>query len=146
VEVYRNKARSLRDLIPRWRFHLQIVILCHVIETVRRISAVILTLVLVLGPAGCGVYASLGGVNAAVITVSGDGHSHGKCGDCGANGAVPAAPCSSGAFCGGFAVPAVSHFMPEPLSADQAPAYEPHHLTGRADAPDPYPPRSTILS
>jgi hypothetical protein len=88
----------------------------------------------------------LGGVNAAVITVSGDGHAPGKCDDCGANGAVPTGLCSPGAFCSGFAVPAVSLFVPEPLPAYQAPAYEPHHLTGRADAPDPYPPRSTILS
>jgi hypothetical protein len=115
-----------------------------VIDTVRRISAVILALALVFGPAGGGVYASLGGVKAAVMVASGDSHSPGNCNDCGAGkGGIPAGLCSSVAFCSGFAITPAGHFTPERLPAGRALAYEAHYLTGRADAPDPYPPRST---
>lgn len=118
-----------------------------VIDTVRRISAVILALALVFGPAGGGAYASLGGLKAAVMTASSDSHSPGKCNDCGAGkGGISAGLCSSAAFCSGFAIPPVSHLVPERLLAGRALAYEAHHLTGRAQAPDPYPPRVTILS
>jgi len=117
-----------------------------VTDTVRRISALILALALVFGPAGGGVYASLGGAKAAVLTVSGNSHSPGNCDHCGAKGGVPVGLCSSGAFCSSPAITPVDHFAPERPSAAQAVFYKPNQLTGRADAPDPYPPRFTILS
>jgi len=117
-----------------------------VIATVRRISAVILALALVLGPAGGGLCASLAGAKAAVVTVSDNSHSPGNCDHCGAKGAVPAGLCSSGAFCNSPAIPPVDQFVPEQPSAAHAVFSKPTHLTGRAQAPDPYPPRSTILS
>lgn len=118
-----------------------------VIGTVRRISALFLTLALVLGPAMGGAYASLGIGKATVITVSGDSHSPGKCNDCGSSkGGMPAGLCSPGTFCGAFAIPPVSHFVPERRPSRQALLFEHHYLIGRADAPDPYPPRPTILS
>jgi hypothetical protein len=117
-----------------------------VIATVRRISAVILALVLVLGPAGGGLYASMAGAKAAVVTVSGNSHSPGNCDHCGGKEGLPAAPCSSGAFCSSPAITPVDQFVPEQPSAAHAVFYKPTHLMGRALAPDPYPPRSTILS
>lgn len=117
-----------------------------VIATVRRISAVILALALVLGPAGGGLYASLAGAKAAVVTISGNSHSPGNCDHCDAKGGLPAGLCSSGTFCSSPAITPVEHFVPEqPLAAEPV-LYEPNHLSGRAQAPDPYPPRSTILS
>ena len=117
-----------------------------VIVTARRISAVILALVLVLGPAGGGWYASMAGAKVAVVTVSGNSHSPGSCDHCGANGGLPGGLCSSGAFCSSPAITPVGQFVPERPSAAQAVFYKPHHLMGRAQAPDPYPPRSNILS
>lgn len=116
------------------------------IDTIRRVFAVILTLALVFGPAVGTAYASLGGAKAAVMTASGDGHSYGKCDDCGAKGGVPAGPCSPEAFCGSPAIAPVTHFLSEELPTYRAIAYQPSHLVGRAEAPDPYPPRSSILS
>jgi len=117
-----------------------------VIATVRRISAVILALVLVLGPASGGLYASMAGAKAAVVSVSGNSHSPGNCDHCGGKGGLPAGPCSLGAFCSSPAIAPVDQFVPEQPSAALAVFPKPNHLTGRAQAPDPYPPRCTILS
>ncbi|MEH2506700.1 hypothetical protein V1290_005511 [Bradyrhizobium sp. AZCC 1578] len=117
-----------------------------VTDTVRRFFALILALALVFGPAGGGLYASLAGAKAAVVTVSDNSHSPGNCDHCGAKGGLPAGLCALGAFCSSPAITPVDQFVPEQPSAAHAVFSKPNHLTGRAQAPDPYPPRSTILS
>lgn len=115
-------------------------------DTARRISALLVALALVFGPAGVGVNASSMSAKMAAVAVSGDMHSPGKCSDCGASKATMSGAVCSAAFCGGFiAFPVASHGGLDWVSAD-APRYDVRHLAGRVNPPDPYPPRPTILS
>lgn len=114
------------------------------LDTVRRIAAILLTLALTLGPGTGHVFASPDQGKAAVM-MSGDMHSSGKCGDCdGSKTGMPAATCSI--TCSGIVA-----VLPGAVAADRLP--ETVHrfmpasdVTGRTIPPDPYPPRPIILS
>src|SRR5712692_1697901 len=114
-------------------------------DLVRRISMVLVALALAFGPGGNGVYASSMGAKMA-MAASSDAYSPSKCGDCGATKAGMLAGACSVAYCSGltafsFAASGIFDWPP----ADTLPFGDTRHLTGRADAPDPYPPRPTIL-
>jgi hypothetical protein len=102
-----------------------------------------MTLALVFGPAVSSAYASSMGAK-TTIAASSDAHSLGMCDDC---GAAKAGMCSAASFCNGLTA-----FLPtgntvfKPLAVDTLAPYVTRYLTGRAVAPDPYPPKPTILS
>ena len=115
------------------------------LDTVRRIAAILLTLALALGPGMSGAFASPENGKAAVM-MSSDMHSSGKCNDCdGGKAGMPGATCTIS--CSGIMVfpPGTMAAVPLPKAAtvDFVAA---SHMTGRNIPPDPYPPRSTILS
>jgi hypothetical protein len=117
------------------------------VETVRRISTLLVTLALVFGPAVNSVYAASMGAKMAVAASS-DVHSPSKCDDCGAAKAgMSVGMCSAASYCGGLtAFPSTGNAVFEPLPVGTLAPYNTRHMTGRADAPDPYPPKPTILS
>ncbi len=110
----------------------------------RRMSAALLSLALVFGPAAYSVHAS--GMDAKMImTMSSDMHSTGACDDCDGNQAgVPAGACSM--CCSGVTAvsPSVAEFARLPIEA-HGHAFA-RVMTGLDGPPDPYPPRSTVLS
>lgn len=111
-------------------------------NAVRRLFAILLSLT--LGPAVNDVHASSMGTKMAMICLSG-AHAQGNCYDCPASkSGLPLGACS--ACCIG--VPAVS---PEVAAIDSLPTEAQGYLTPSLLAdhhipPDPYPPRSTVLS
>jgi len=116
-------------------------------DFVRRIAAVLLTLVFVFGPVANGVYAFSMGAK-MTVTASSDAHSPSKCDDCGAaKGRMPAGTCSAASYCSGpTTFPSANNAVFGPLPGNMLAPYDARHLTGSADAPDPYPPRTIILS
>lgn len=111
-----------------------------------RIAAILVALNLAFGPAGVGVYASPMAAKMTAATASSDTHSPSKCSDCGATKSTMSGGVCSAAFCSGFiAFLATGHVGLDSVSADR-PRYDARHLAGRVNPPDPYPPRSTILS
>lgn len=113
-------------------------------NAVRQLLVTLLTLSLTFGPAVSRVHASSMSMHAAVIS-SGDAHHQGNCKDCpGSKNGLSSGECS--ACC--TAVPGVS----VPLAAiDIVPAETQRYLKPKSLAdyripPDPYPPRSTVLS
>jgi hypothetical protein len=114
------------------------------LDTVRRIAAILLTLALALGPGMGGVLASPAG-GKAVVTMSSDMHSSGKCDDCGGSKAgMPVATCSISCI-------GIMGLSKSPAVASRAlPAVHgfvtTSNMTGRNVPPDPYPPRPTSLS
>ena len=116
------------------------------VDLARRISAALLTLALVFGPAAMGVHASSMGAKIAVAA-SNDTHSPGKCDDCGAAKAGISAGVCSVVTCSGIsAIPSSEQAVFDWLPAETFGPYDPRHRAGHADPPDPYPPRLTILS
>jgi len=109
-----------------------------------RLSAMLLVLALALGPAGSGMRVSSMTAKMATIALH-DTHPMGNCKDCGGSkSGVPVGACS--VHCTGMA--AVS---PELASIDDVPAGKQQYraravLTGHQVRPDPYPPRSIVLS
>jgi hypothetical protein len=115
-------------------------------EAVRRISAVLLTLVLVLGPPAGGLHVSAMDAEMAVTALS-DSHTPSNCDDCcGGKTSTPLSMCSA-TYCSGMtALPSSGGAEFHRLAVNARASYETHHLTGRTDAPDPYPPKFAILS
>ena len=109
-----------------------------------RLSAVVLILALAIGPAGSGMLMSSMTGKMATISLS-DTQPMGPCKDCGGSkNGVPVGACSM--HCTGMA--AVS---PELTSVGDVPAGKQEYrtrpvLAGRYFPPDPYPPRSIVLS
>ncbi len=113
-------------------------------DVVRRLSAILLTLSLVLGPGVNSVHASSMGAKMAVGAWS-DTRSPGKCDDCGGNKAGMAVGTCSVNCSGVTAVPpgmAVADRLTAETHGNVAtPGMAGHHI-----APDPYPPRPAVLS
>lgn len=134
----------LTGSIRRWYFSMQTAIYGAMLDTVRRFAAILLTLALALGPGMSGAFASPDH-GKAVIMMSSDMHSSGKCNDCdGSKAGMPVATCSIS--CSG--ITAVS---PGTVAAGRLPKTvngftAASDMTGRNIPPDPYPPRPTILS
>lgn len=83
---------------------------------------------------------------ASYMPSSGDMPMSGKCNGCAGDekGIAPAAACS--AFCGAvITVPAVALVRYAVPAEALSPGVEPNAI-GHADPPEPYPPRSTVLS
>jgi hypothetical protein len=120
------------------------------IEKIRRIPALLLALVLAAGLVGHGV----GGPDIVVKStmtaasdapMSSDMPMSGKCHGC-AGDEKGVAPTACSAFCGTVtAVPSVAVILYSVPAEILSPRAGPH-VIGRADPPDPYPPRTTILS
>lgn len=114
------------------------------LDKVRRIAAILLTLALALGPGGSGAVASPNG-GKLVVMMSSDMHSSGKCNDCGGGKAgMTAGACSLS--CSGIVevsgAPVIAGRLPKMVHDLVAPS----DTTGRNIPPDPYPPRPTTLS
>ena len=111
----------------------------------RRISAVLLTLALALGPVANGVHSASMGAK-MLMAASSDTGALGKCDDCGAaktgmNGVCPAT------FCSGLNVfPPAGDVVFEPLLIHSRPTYDTRVLAGRPVVPDPYPPKPAVQS
>jgi hypothetical protein len=117
--------------------------------TIRRISALLTALVLAVGLIAPG----LGAPDVVVkstMTVANDmpmsGDMPGKCNGCaGHEKGIAAAACSS-VLCGGVtAVPSITVVLPAVAAEALNPADD-SNASGRAVSPDPYPPKTTILS
>lgn len=131
--------------IQRWYFSMQTAIYGAMLDTVRRIAAILLSLALALGPGMSGAFASPENGKAAVM-MSSDMHSFGKCNDCdGGKAAMPVATCSIS--CSGIMAFPPGTMTVVPLLETAAVGFvTAPNMTGRNIPPDPYPPRSTILS
>ncbi len=111
----------------------------------RRISAVLLTLALALGPVANSVHAASLGAKMLMAATSDTG-APGKCDDCGAAKTGTNGVCSA-MFCSGLNVfPSAAGAAFKPLLIHRLPTYETLVLAGRAVVPDPYPPRPTAQS
>jgi len=117
-----------------------------VIDMIRRIAAAVLSLALVFGPGVNGAYAASMGVITA-STAIGDAHSTSTCNDCGtAKAGMSVAPCMV-SYCSGLtAFPPESKFLAEAAPLAKFAVGDARHINGRTEAPDPYPPRTTILN
>ncbi|MBE0703043.1 MAG: hypothetical protein IH582_07715 [Afipia sp.] len=110
----------------------------------RQFSAVVLILSLVLGTVGVGVRASSMNAKMASIALS-DMSGQGSCNDCaGSKSGVPVNVCSM--YCVGMAA-----VFPETVTIDGVAGeirqyLTPRLLAGHHVSPDPYPPRSVVLS
>ena len=115
------------------------------LDTVRRIAAILLTVALALGPGMSGVFASPDH-GQSMVMMSRDMHSSGKCNDCdGSKAGMLAATCSIG--CSGImAVAPGSTAAVVPPSETVIAVIAASDLTGRTIPPEPYPPRSNILN
>lgn len=111
----------------------------------RRISAVLLTLALALGPVLNSVHAASMGAKMLLAATS-DMGAPGKCDDCGAAKTGMNGICSA-MFCSGLNVfPGAGGAVFEPLLIHRLPIYDTRVLAGRAVVPDPYPPRPAFQS
>lgn len=111
---------------------------------IRRISAALLSLTLVMGPAMYAIHAPALSTKMAVAASS-DMHLPGKCDDCGGNKAgMPIGTCSMA--CNGMI--AVSPDVPvlDALLVETHGHVAARGMTGLVAPPDPYPPRPTVLS
>ncbi|SRR5713101_6559258 len=119
-------------------------------EGIRRASTVLMALVLACGLAAHG----LGGPDMIVksataaasdMPMSSDGPMQGKCNGCAGdeNGVAPAA-CS--AFCRVVIALPMTTVVIDAIPAETLSPMTGPDAIGRADSPDPYPPRATILS
>ena len=110
----------------------------------RRIFAALVSVALMLGPAGYSAQAASMSAK-AVMAMSSDMHSPAKCDDCGGNKAgVPAGACALN--CSGIVAvsPGAAAFVSVPDETHGA-VFAPI-MIGLDTPPDPYPPRSTVLS
>jgi hypothetical protein len=116
-------------------------------DRVRLISAVLLTLALVVGPVTSGIHSVSMGAKMA-MAASSDAHSPSKCDDCdAAKAGMSVGMCSAASYCSGLAAfPSTENTVFAPLPVGTLAHYDTGHMAGRADAPDPYPPKPTILS
>lgn len=114
-------------------------------DVAHRISAILVTLALVFGPAATGAYASSMGAEMAVAAAS-EMHSPGKCSDCGASKTTMSGGVCSVAFCSGFTAFPVAGGAVFDWVADSLRSYSTRDIAGRVIPPDPYPPRFTILN
>ncbi len=114
------------------------------VKVVRQISAILVTLTLVFGPAVSGANASVMG---GKMTAAASSDMPLKCGDCGmAKGATCVGMCSA-AFCGGLIIfTSAGNDLPDVQQLDTLAPYDARRMSGHISAPDPYPPRPTILS
>lgn len=110
-------------------------------DSVRRIAAILLTVVLALGPGMSGVFAAPAH-GKAVVMMSSDMQSSGKCN--GGKAGMPTAACSIG--CSGIIAVMPGTVAAVPLSVTSVGYIVAADLTGRNVPPDPYPPRPAILS
>jgi hypothetical protein len=118
------------------------------IDKIRRISVLLMALVLAVGLATRGIVCSDAMVKSDMtlandMPISGD--MQGKCGSCSGHekGVTPAA-CA--ALCGAImSAPSTSPVL-YAVPVEKVVATAARHAVGHADPPDPYPPRSTILS
>lgn len=115
------------------------------LDTVRRIAAILLTVALALGPGMSGVFASPDH-GQSVVMMSSDMHSSGKCNDCdGGKAGMPATTCSIG--CSGIMAVAPEGMTPVvPPSEAVIGLVAASDPMGRTIPPEPYPPKSTILN
>lgn len=115
------------------------------VDLIRRIAALMVTLALIFGPGFDGAYAA--SMHATMASMSnGDMHSGGPCGGCGtAKAGMPVSSCSGACSCWA-AFPPDGNFTFGALAAKIFVVGGARHISGRADAPDPYPPRTTDLS
>ena len=117
-----------------------------VVDLIRRIAAVAVSLALILGPAAGGAYAaSMGATMVATTTI--DAHSTGACSDCGTTkSGMSVAPCVA-SYCSGLTASSTDTKLAfEVLSADTFASSGAGHVSGRAEAPEPYPPKAIILN
>ena len=110
---------------------------------VRRISAVVLALALAMGPAMYSVHASAMTAKMAVAASS-DMHSPGKCDHCVAGKAGLSVNACSG-FCSGLTAFSSTDnaVVFDQLPIDLFGPFGARKISGHADPPDPYPPRSS---
>jgi len=115
------------------------------LDTIRRIAAVIVTLALFLGPVVSGAYAA--SMNATMTSMAnGNMHPDGNCKDCGTQkGGMSASACFGA--CSGLTALSLERSVLFEVSANGSfIVSDARPISGRADAPDPYPPRTTDLS
>jgi hypothetical protein len=115
-------------------------------DLIRRIAILIVSLALVVGP-------TTGGAQAASMdptmgsAVTNDAHSAGICTDCGTTkSGMSVAACMAG-YCSGltaFPVDTVMSFEVRPVDAFAL--YDARRISGQTEAPDPHPPKATILN
>lgn len=116
------------------------------VDLIRRIAVFAVSLALLLGPAWGVAYAACTSTTMGSIVTS-DAHASGKCPDCGPTKSGMSAGACATAYCSGLTA-----FPPETkVSFDALPANmflpgKARHVSGRAEAPDPYPPKTTILN
>lgn len=115
------------------------------IDTVRRIAAVLVALGLLFGPAAGSMHAS--SMSAKMVMSASNGtHSSGDCNDCGtAKAGMPIGACSA-IYCGGL----IAYLTADDIGSDWLPAKgftprDSRHVSGHVGPPDPYPPKPTIL-
>lgn len=115
-------------------------------DLARRLSAIVVTLTLVFGPAAGGAYASSMGAKMAMAAAS-DTHSPADCSDFGATKATMSGGVCSVAFCSGFTAFLVAgHAIFDWMPAGKLRPYGTCDIAGTVNPPDPYPPRPTILN
>lgn len=116
-----------------------------VLDMIRRIAVALVSLSLLLGPGMAGVSAA---PTATTMMSMGAGgmHSGGPCRHCGSSQmAMPNAACV--AACGGLIAVAPDHGLKfDARPVDVFASARARDMMGRADAPDPYPPRTTSIS
>lgn len=113
-------------------------------DLVRRLSVTLLILSLSLGPAVNSVHASSMGAKMAVTALS-DMHSPGKCSDCaGSKNGVAPGVCS--VYCTGVTAASPDVTEIDFLSIETFGRLATRLMAGLPVAPDPYPPRPTVLS
>jgi hypothetical protein len=113
------------------------------LDMVRRIAVILLTLALAWGPGMSGALASPS--SKASVMMSSDMHPSGKCNDCGgSNAGMPLATCSIS--CSGIVAVAQGTMIASRQSRAVHSFVVTSDMTGRNIPPDPYPPRPTILS
>ncbi len=115
------------------------------IELIRRIAVLLMAVALIFGPAVGGAYAA--SMDATIASVaSADMHSSGMCGPCGTTKAgIPASSYLSAACCSLTAFPTNGNVVFNAPAESVLAKSDDHHMSGRADAPDPYPPRTTEI-
>jgi len=113
-------------------------------HVVRPLLAVLLTLSLTLGPAVNGVHASSMGAKMAMISLS-DADAQGNCNDCPeSKSGLPLGSCS--VCCTGVAAVSADVAAIDFLPGETQRYLPSNLLPDRHVPPDPYPPRSTVLS
>ena len=115
------------------------------VDMIRRIAAFMVTLALMFGPGVNGAYAAA--MDATMASVAnGDTHSGGACGECGTAKAGISVSSCLGACSGFTAVSPESNVLVEASANGSFATGDACHISGRADAPEPYPPRTTDLN